>query len=54
MAVLFGNFLLGGGDWKFLVYKAGWSFRGRLQNVGGAEDFDKFCKNVLENFLKIN
>ena len=28
-------------------------FWGRLQNLREAEDFDKFCKNVIEKFLKV-
>ena len=46
--VIFGNFLLGGAG-KFLVYRGAGPLGG-LQNLGGAEDFDKFCKNVIEKF----
>ena len=48
-----GDFPLGGGAGKFLVCRGGYPFRGGLQNLGGAEDFDKFCKNVIEKFSKI-
>ena len=44
--MIFGNFQLGGAG-KFLVC------RGGSKIWGGAEDFDKFCKNVIEKFSKI-
>ena len=51
--MIFGNFPLGaGGAGKFLVCR-GATPLGGLQNLGGAEDFDKFCKNVIEKFSKI-
>ena len=46
--MIFGNFPLGGrlrGDWPFI----GMAPKSR----GGAEDFDEFCKNVIEKFSNI-
>ena len=51
--VIFGNFSLGDGGWKIFGLQGGWPFRGGLQNLGGAEVFDEFCKNVIENFSNI-
>ena len=52
--MIFRNFPLGGGAGKFLVYRGGWPFRGGApKSRGGAENFDKFVKNVLEKFSKI-
>ena len=42
-----GNFPLGGRGWEIF------GLQGGLQNLGGAEDFDKFCKNVINKFSKI-
>ena len=46
--VIFGNFPLEGAAGKFLVCRDG-----APKSRGGAEDFDKFCKNVIEKFSKI-
>ena len=44
--MIFGNFPLGGG-WEIF------GLQGGATPLGGAEDFDKFCKNVIEKFSKI-
>ena len=50
--MIFGNFPLWRAG-KFLVYREAGPLVGGLQNLGGAEDFDKFCKNVINKFSKI-
>ena len=50
--------LQGAGDFrKFSVRVVGlgnfWSSGEGAAPLGGAEDFDKFCKNVIEKFSKI-
>ena len=50
--MIFGNLPLGGG-WEIFGLQGGWPFRGELPNLGGAEDFDEFCKNVIEKFSNI-
>ena len=51
--MIFGNFPLGGG-WKIFGIQGGAGPLGEgLQNLGGAEDFDEFCKTVIDRFSKI-
>ena len=49
----FRKFSVRGGLGNFWSAGGGYPFRCGLQNLGGAEDFDKFCKNVKEKFSKI-
>ena len=56
--MIFGNFPLGvggggGGGWEIFGLQGGYPFRGGgAPKSRGAEDFDKFCKNVIEKFFK--
>ena len=50
--MIFGKFPIGEAG-KFLVYRGGCRFRGALKSRGGAEDFDEFCKNVIEKLSNI-
>ena len=51
--VIFGNFTTEGAG-KFCVLHVGWPFRGGgFQDLERAEDFDEFCKSVIEKFLKL-
>ena len=38
---------------KFLVRRGAAPLGGAPKSRGGAEDFDKVCKNVIEKFSKI-
>ena len=40
------------GGWGNFGPQWGWPLVG-LQSLGGAEDFDEFCKNVMGKFSKI-
>ena len=52
--VIFRNLPLGGGLGNFWSAGGGATpLGGGLQNLGGAEDFDNFCKNVIQKFSKI-
>ena len=52
--VIFENFPLGGGWESFgLQGRGAVPFRGTPKSRGGAEDLDKFYKNITENLLKI-
>ena len=49
--MIFVNFPLGGLE---NFWHTGWAGPlGGLKNLGGAEDFDEFCKNVIEKFSNI-
>ena len=50
--MLFRKYLLRGRLEKILLYSWAGPLRG-LKNLRGTEDFDKFCKNVIEKFSKI-
>ena len=45
--------LAAGGAVGFRKFSEIFCLQGALKSRGGAEDFDKFCKNVIEKFLKI-
>ena len=42
----------GAGDFQKILHTEGAGPLGGLQNLGGAKDFDEFCKNVKRNFLR--
>ena len=50
--VIFRNFMFGGKARKLLVYRGACPLKGAPKSRG-AEDFDKFSKNVIEKFSKI-
>ena len=50
--MIFGNFPLGGG-WEIFGIQGGAGPLGGAPKSRGAEDFDEFCKNVIEKFSNI-